>query len=165
MKYMCRLGTVSKNILLEGLKWFHGASLTFSSDVEINNKYQIPNLQFFYCTVISKNDTCEAKFCSTREGNMRKIKSYNFTKAEPYLQYLIPKKNLKRIWTNRNISNIELPVIVTGASSNHYKEALKLLHNLKTVVFPVYKTDLVFFDLGLNQAQRKKVTLEFVCRL
>ena len=29
-----RLQTVSKNILLEGLNWFHGASLTLSSDVD-----------------------------------------------------------------------------------------------------------------------------------
>ena len=28
------LGTVSKNILLEGLNWFHGANLTLSSDVD-----------------------------------------------------------------------------------------------------------------------------------
>ena len=27
------LGTVSKNILLEGLNWFHGANLDLSSDV------------------------------------------------------------------------------------------------------------------------------------
>ena len=30
----CRLGTVSKNILLEGLNRFHGANLALSSDVE-----------------------------------------------------------------------------------------------------------------------------------
>ena len=29
-----RLGTVSKNILLEGLNWFHSANLTLSSDVD-----------------------------------------------------------------------------------------------------------------------------------
>ena len=28
------LETVSKNIILEGLNWFHGANLTFSSDVD-----------------------------------------------------------------------------------------------------------------------------------
>ena len=31
-----RLGTVSKNILLEGLNRFHGANLTLSSDVDQN---------------------------------------------------------------------------------------------------------------------------------
>ena len=29
-----RLGMVSKNILLERLNWFHGANLTFNSDVD-----------------------------------------------------------------------------------------------------------------------------------
>ena len=29
-----RLGTISKNILLEGLSWFHGTNLTLSSDVD-----------------------------------------------------------------------------------------------------------------------------------
>ena len=29
-----RLGTVSENILLEGLNWFHSANLTLSSDVD-----------------------------------------------------------------------------------------------------------------------------------
>ena len=134
----------------------NGLSKIKSADDKKEENYPA---QLFYCAVISKNDTCEAKFCSTLEGNMRKIKSYNFTKAEPYLQYLIPQKNRKRIWTNRNSTNIELPVIVTGACNNHYMEALDLLHNLKTVVFPVYKTDLVFFDLGLNPEQRLKVNL------
>ena len=30
----CRLGTVSKNIILEGLNRFDGANLTLSSDVD-----------------------------------------------------------------------------------------------------------------------------------
>ena len=34
-----RLGTVSKNILLEGLKRFHGANLSLSSDVDQDTAY------------------------------------------------------------------------------------------------------------------------------
>ena len=33
-----RLGTISKNILLEGLNPFHGANLTLSSDVDQDTK-------------------------------------------------------------------------------------------------------------------------------
>ena len=33
-----RLGTVSKNIILEGLNRFHGANLTLSSDVDQDTK-------------------------------------------------------------------------------------------------------------------------------
>ena len=37
---MYRLGTASKNILLDGLNQFHGANLTLSSDVDQDTSYK-----------------------------------------------------------------------------------------------------------------------------
>ena len=121
-----------------------------------NSYFQVAEWHIFpqlYYTEISESEACEAEFCSTLEGNKRKIESYDFTKAEPYFQYLTPRQYRGSIWEK----SIELPVIVTGSSSNHYREAVTLIQNLKEVVFPVYKTEFIFFDLGLMMAQRKKV--------
>ena len=115
---------------------------------------------FIYYAEISGSETCEAKFCSTLEGNKRKIESYDFTKAEPYFEHLIPRQYRGSIWnSNLTSSSMELPVIVAGASSNHYRGALALIQNLNEFVFPVYKTEFIFFDLGLMNAQRKKVVI------
>ena len=88
---------------------------------------------------------------------MRKIESHDFTKAEPYLYHLVPERHRKKIWSMRNISSIELPVIVSGASSNHFNQTLNLIRNLKGRVFTVYKTEFFIFDLGLTTAEREKV--------
>ena len=88
---------------------------------------------------------------------MRKIESYDFTKAEPYLKHLVPVRPRKKIWSRRNISSIEIPVIVSGASSNHFNETLKLISNLKKKVFTVYETEFFIFDLGLTMVEREKV--------
>ena len=45
------------------------------------------------------NDTCDAEFCSSQEGNKRKISSYNLSKVEPYLRQLAPDSNLQAIYS------------------------------------------------------------------
>ena len=102
------------------------------------------------------NDTCDAEFCSSQEGNKRKILSYNLSEVEPYLRQLAPDSNLQAIYCNKK--TVEVPVLVSGASSNHYLEALMLLENLNAFVRPVYtNTTFYFFDLGLTAPEKQKV--------
>ena len=74
---------------------------------------------------------------------MRKIQSYNFSKAEPYFKKLEPSGTLEAIFKGPGTSNIEIPVLVGGASSNHFHEALGLLKNLNEVVRPAYPSTMI----------------------
>ena len=56
-----RLGTVSKNILLEGLNRFHDANLTLSSDVYLGTKFMKSSIYFLkniYIYFIGQNTWC-----------------------------------------------------------------------------------------------------------
>ena len=112
-----------------------------------------------YFADISQHPTCNARFCPTTEWNIRKIQSYNFSKAETYLQQLEPKGTLEAIYKGPGTSNIEIPVLVGAASSNHYHEVLGLFKNLNEVVRPAYPSIKIFYyDLGLRPEQTSEVT-------
>ena len=105
---------------------------------------------------IHPNDTCDAEFCSSQEGNKRKILSYNLSEAGPYLRQLAP-DSIRNVIYSIN-TKVEVPVLVSGSSSNHYKEALTLIKNLNTYVRPTYSnTPFYFFDLGLTASEKLKV--------
>jgi len=53
----------------------------------------------------------------------------------------------------RSVDMRHLP-IVTGASSNHYREAMVLIESFQAV-FP--DDQMYYYDLGLTSAQRKEV--------
>ena len=63
-------------------------------------------------SAITQDTPCEARFCSTTgtEGNKRKIDSYDFAKAEPYMKKLQPNRTTKVILKGSGTSNIEIPV-------------------------------------------------------
>ena len=84
----------------------------------------------FHFADITQDVPCNARFCQITEGNMRKIRSYNFCKAEPYFKQLEPSGTLEAILKGPGTSNIEIPVFVGGASSNHFHEALGLLKSV-----------------------------------
>ena len=107
---------------------------------------------------ISENDQCEASFCPTLEGNKRKIASYNFSQAEPYMSQLDPHPKLESIYKGPGTSGIEIPVFVGGASSNHMSEALRQIAHLNKDIRPAYPTLKVFFyDIGLSITQFQMV--------
>ena len=74
------------------------------------------------------------------------------------MKLLLPNKTLEVIKKGPGTSNIEIPVLVGGASSNHFQEALGLFKNLNEVVRPVYPTTkLYYFDLGLRPNEISQV--------
>ena len=110
-------------------------------------------LSFF--SAIRRDDVCDAGFGATIEDDMKKIKSIDFSMAAPYLKKLKPIGN-PEIFFHKN--GVEIPVMATAASSNHYDEAGMLIENLNTVVRPAYPSmQLYFFDIGLKDWQREQV--------
>ena len=113
-------------------------------------------------SAITQDTLCEARFCPTTEGNKRKIDSYDFAKAEPYMKKLQPNRTAKVILKGSGTSEIEIPVFVSGISSNHFYEGLLLLENLNNFVRPKYPTtELYMFDLGLKTDESRQ--LKHVC--
>ena len=113
---------------------------------------------FLFLAAISEDTPCKTRFCPTQEGNKRKIDSYNFCKAEPYLKQLEAHTPLEMLTKGQDTSSIEIPVFVSGTSSNHFQEALLMLDNLNKVVRPAYPTaKLYFFDLGLRTSEVSQV--------
>ena len=109
----------------------------------------------FFFSAIRRDDVCDAGFGATIEDDMKKIKSIDFSMAAPYLNKLKPIGN-PEIFFHKN--GVEIPVMATAASSNHYDEAGMLIENLNTVVRPAYPSmQLYFFDIGLKDWQREQV--------
>lgn len=108
-------------------------------------------------SAITQDTPCEARFCPTIEGNKRKIDSYNFSNADPYMKLLMPNRTTQVVVKGSGTSNIEIPVLVGGSSSNHFNEALELFKNLNSYVRPVYPTALYFFDLGLKPDEIRQI--------
>ena len=103
---------------------------------------------------------CGARFCPTTEGNKRKIDSYDFVKAEPYMKNLQPNRTTKVIMKGSGTSSIEIPVFVSGLSSNHFYEGLELLEYLNNFVRPKYRTmEIYMFDLGLTANESRQVMI------
>ena len=111
-------------------------------------------------SAITQDTPCEATFCPTTEGNKRKIDSYDIGKAEPYMKDLQPNRTTKVIMKGSGTSSIEIPVFVSGLSSNHFYEGLELLEYLNNFVRPKYPTiEIYMFDLGLTANESRQVNL------
>ena len=74
------------------------------------------------------------------------------------MSQLKPHPNLESINKGPGTSNIEIPVFVGGASSNHMGEALRLIAHLNKDIRPAYPALKVFFyDIGLSISQFQTV--------
>lgn len=94
---------------------------------------------------------CTAKFGKTLEENIEKIKSVDMSAADTYFRDLEPTETPEIIYKEPGTTNIEVPTIATGASSNHFQESLGMLKTLKRIIWPAYKTvEVYYFDLGLE---------------
>ena len=125
--------------------------LSKKNDEGMTSLYLYHHISF---TVVSSNTSCEARFCPTLEGNKQKIDSYNFCKAEPYMNQLKSHTISEVLTGGQGSSKIEIPVFVTGTSSNHFQESLLMLKELNKVVRPAYPMlKLYFFDFGLRNSE------------
>ena len=102
---------------------------------------------------------CNATFGRTLGENIAKIESYELSPADKYFKYL-PSPGLlySSVINQTELSTVELPIIVTAASSNHYLESLEMLYSLAEVVRPAYPViPVYYYDLGLEPHQKTEV--------
>ncbi|KAK6192277.1 hypothetical protein SNE40_003774 [Patella caerulea] len=60
----------------------------------------------------------------------------------------------------------DIPVIVAGASSDHFKELQALMHNIDTVIRPVYPhIKVILFDIGFTERERQAIIQYGKCEL
>ena len=112
---------------------------------------------------IPDRSPCNAKFGRTPTDNLEKIKSYNFSSAEKFLRTinlasLSPDSQSNVVPKQAGTSTVELPTIVTAASSNHFDESMIMLQKLNSGIRSKYKeVELFYFDLGLEAEEVIKV--------
>ena len=112
---------------------------------------------------IPDRNPCSAKFGITPEEDLEKIKNYNFSSAEKFLKTInlasmSPDSRSNSVPKQTGTFTIELPTIVTAASSNHFEESMIMLQQLNSGVRSKYKDiELFYFDLGLEAEEVIKV--------
>jgi hypothetical protein len=99
-------------------------------------------------------EQCQGHFYSRMEDNMRTVLNY------PVIDKM--KVNYKNIFEEFEkpvpigSENENYPVIVTGASSQHYHKSLAMIKSVKEKMLPHYtEMKLIFFDLGLKPRQHE----------
>ena len=119
--------------------------------------------QHLAITSSKTNDTevCIARYEPSFIDNFNYIRAYNLSAALPYMERL--RLNQRPLPTTDQ-SNVSVPIFVTACSSNHFRENMRLLENIETVVRPVYKDlKIVLFDLGLKKTgEIEQVILNFL---
>ena len=108
-------------------------------------------------SAVSSQSVCNATFGRTLQDNIAKVKSYRLSPADKYFKDLDSQTPLP----NRTLeATVELPIIVTAASSNHYLESVEMLNSLAAVVRSAYPTiPVYYYDLGLELDQKIEVNL------
>ncbi|XP_063411765.1 uncharacterized protein LOC134694652 [Mytilus trossulus] len=100
------------------------------------------------------NGTCHGKFHSNMNDNMQTVLDY------PVVNKMASQfKEMFELFGEPVVSGNEtLPVIVTGASSNHYHESLAMINTFKEKISLRYKgIKLIYYDLGLTRFQKREL--------
>ena len=121
------------------------------------NSYQDTTFQS-YLTELTSEVNCTAKFGKTRTEDIEKIQSYSLSSVNHYLRQLDPVPSPGVFLSHEGPGAVEAPVLVSGASSNHFVEAGLLINHINSDVRPLYRNvPFYFFDLGLQRWQSQKV--------
>jgi hypothetical protein len=100
---------------------------------------------------------CSSKFEDTFTDNIQTVLHYPVGDAEGYLADLGVRRppSSFQITAHANLTHVDTLTLVTYANANHFDEVQALIHNVHTVVFPVYRerVHFIFYDLGLTSRQ------------
>ena len=113
-----------------------------------------------------RNDYCYVETsgqCVRNADNISQLVTFKNNK-KAIMDYLGMAKNydceLKK-------TNKEVPVIVTGASSNHFEESLESLDNIQNILmkkmYPDREIILIYYDLGLNISEYEAIKRKCNC--
>ena len=105
------------------------------------------------CNNVSKGRKCDT-FPRNIEENIRVISDYRFSIDTDHLERLhLDSNRIERLSAMDYTPT--LPVIVTGASENHFPETQALFENIHLQVLPKYRNlKIIFYDLGLGYKSR-----------
>ncbi|KAK3087676.1 hypothetical protein FSP39_009036 [Pinctada imbricata] len=97
--------------------------------------------------------------CETNDFEL--FQNVDFTNASYYMEYL-GFKNYSDCSVKQRPFVPDVPVIVSGASSNHYEEAVAMCNNLNSTLRKKY-TDmkLIIFDLGIGDSDRRDILKKY----
>ena len=109
---------------------------------------------------LSSDVNCTAKFGKTWAEDLQKIKSYPLSSVNYYLRQLDPVPSPRVLYSHEGPEgDLEAPVLVSGASSNHFEEVDLFINHLNSVIRPSYpNVPFYFFDLGMENWQSQKVS-------
>ena len=100
---------------------------------------------------VLKTKECEA-FPKDMSENIRVVENYRFEIDSNLLRSLeLDKRGIDRLSRTKNVTQ-SLPVLVTAASENHFREAQALFENIHSRLLPKYPDlKIIFYDLGLRE--------------
>ncbi|KAK6166874.1 hypothetical protein SNE40_023485 [Patella caerulea] len=124
--------------------------------------------------IYGRDPNCKAYISANRIKNIKRLLSIKTTpEVEDHLHRLgYPNRNTTSgdvyipDLPDPNIPVPRIPVIVAGASSNHFTEMQAMLHNIDTVLRPVYPNiKVILYDIGFTEAQRQAIIKYGRCKL
>lgn len=101
------------------------------------------------------SDACNGHFFTDFSSNIRKLLSTKLVRTAPCLDFSSDEvANHYNHKHDRDRNEADFPVIVTAASSNHYRESQALFKSIHKTLMPLYeKVKIIFYDLGLTTSQ------------
>ncbi|KAL3860998.1 hypothetical protein ACJMK2_007091 [Sinanodonta woodiana] len=118
-----------------------------------NTKIIIVNAKM--CPLHNISGDCPETLTNDSKHNRNRIRTYPSAGNE-YLK-LLGLDTIQRY----NGTLTKIPVIVSGASSNHFAEALVMIKHVKSTLHPVFgPMKMIFFDLGCTSSQRERMILK-----
>lgn len=105
---------------------------------------------------------CNATFKLTLTENMDVVSNYHFNSSDKYLQELLLNKEGIEELSKPVAKPRKYPVFVTAASSNDYLESQGLIQAYHKLLKVHPDLELIYYDLGLFDEQRRK--LKKYCR-
>ncbi|XP_052245606.1 uncharacterized protein LOC127854580 [Dreissena polymorpha] len=101
---------------------------------------------------------CNTTLGQSHEKNLEKIRTYMFSKAEPYLKSLFVEVDDNKM--------PDVPVFVTAFSSSHFSEGQDLIKNVNSVARKQFPSAKFFiYDIGLSSSHQKQILSDCNCEI
>ncbi|XP_050418954.1 uncharacterized protein LOC126832277 [Patella vulgata] len=124
--------------------------------------------------IYGQDQNCKAYISTNRISNIKRLLNMKTTPEVEYHLHRLGYPN--RFATSGDVYIPDLPdpkipipripVIVAGASSNHFTEMQALMHNIDTVLRPVYPDiKVILYDIGFTESQRQAIIKYGRCKL
>ncbi|KAK3101497.1 hypothetical protein FSP39_004039 [Pinctada imbricata] len=126
--------------------------------VDISTKTRDPEMQNVN---ITSNNSC-GTFPSSFEENLKIVTNYRFNVSLNYLHDLkLDDAGIESL--SKRVSDRRIPVIVTAASSNHFREMQGMIEILHEKVMTSLEFKFILYDIGLSELEAKIIKKNCRC--